>query len=392
MSTNPHPASAGHAAVPGAPVRQGGAPADSPWAPAGANLSAPREKGDGASAGLYGAPAQQSGPAVAYHAPDALRLFRECFRALADNVERVLMGKRDTVELALTALFAEGHLLIEDVPGTGKTTLARALAASLNASWQRVQFTPDLLPSDITGVSMFRQTTNTFEFLPGPVFANIVIGDEINRASPKTQSALLEVMEEARVTVDGSAHPVPRPFMVVATQNPVDMSGTYPLPEAQLDRFLMRLSVGYPDTRSEIQVASGAAGAASVETLPAIATAQHIGEFIEVARNRVQAAEPVVDYAVRIAQATRTSPHLKLGAGPRGSVALIRAAKVRAASQERGHLLPEDVKDLAEPVLTHRLMLAPDAELAGWTPESVLADILATVPAPVVGGLAGARR
>ncbi|MGR6997690.1 AAA family ATPase [Yinghuangia aomiensis] len=179
-----------------------------------------------------------------------MRLFRECFRALADNVERVLTGKREVVELALTALFAEGHLLVEDVPGTGKTTLARAISASLDATCRRVQFTPDLLPSDITGVSMFRQTTNAFEFLPGPVFANIVIGDEINRASPKTQSALLEVMEEGRVTVDGVAHPVPRPFMVVATQNPVDMSGTYPLPEAQLDRFLMRITVGYPDTRS----------------------------------------------------------------------------------------------------------------------------------------------
>ncbi|GAA4969787.1 MoxR family ATPase [Yinghuangia aomiensis] len=357
MSTNPHPAPVG-GPVPGPPA-DAGTPA---------------------------------GPSVAYHAPDALRLFRECFHALADNVERVLTGKREVVELALTALFAEGHLLVEDVPGTGKTTLARAISASLDATCQRVQFTPDLLPSDITGVSMFRQTTNAFEFLPGPVFANIVIGDEINRASPKTQSALLEVMEEGRVTVDGVAHPVPRPFMVVATQNPVDMSGTYPLPEAQLDRFLMRITVGYPDTRSEVRVAAGAVGTPVVETLPAIAAAHHIGEFIEVARNRVQAAEPVVDYAVRIAQATRTSPHVRLGAGPRGSVALIRAAKVRAASQERGHVLPEDIKALAEPVLTHRLLLSPDAELSGWTAEAVLADILSVVPTPVVGGLAGARR
>ncbi|WTW94910.1 AAA family ATPase [Streptomycetaceae bacterium NBC_01309] len=330
-------------------------------------------------------------PSVAYHAPDALRLFRECFHALGDNVERVVMGKRDVVELALTCLFAEGHLLVEDVPGTGKTTLARAMAASLDASWQRVQFTPDLLPSDITGVSMFRQTTNTFEFLPGPIFANVVIGDEINRASPKTQSAMLEVMEEGQVTVDGVAHPVPRPFMVVATQNPVDMSGTYPLPEAQLDRFLMRVTVGYPDTRSEVSVAGGQAGAITVDKLPAIAAAHHIGEFIEVVRQRVSAADAVVEYAVRIAQATRTSPYTRLGAGPRGSVALVRAAKVRAAAEERAHLLPEDIKALAAPVLTHRLLLSPDAELAGWTAESVLGEILANVPAPAPGGMAKAR-
>ncbi|HSA50469.1 MAG TPA: MoxR family ATPase [Yinghuangia sp.] len=330
-------------------------------------------------------------PSVMYHAPDALRLFRECFHALGDNIERVVVGKREVIDLTLTCLFAEGHLLVEDVPGTGKTTLARALAASLDASWQRIQFTPDLLPSDITGVSMFRQTTNTFEFLPGPVFANVVIGDEINRASPKTQSAMLEVMEEGRVTVDGAPHSVPRPFMVVATQNPVDMSGTYPLPEAQLDRFLMRVTVGYPDTRSEVSVAAGTAGAPSIETLPAIAAAHHIGEFIQVVRQRVAAADAVVEYAVRIAQATRSSPYTRLGAGPRGSVALVRAAKVRAASQERAHLLPEDIKALAGPVLTHRLLLSPDAELAGWTGESVLAEILANVPAPTPGGLAKAR-
>ncbi|WP_436775791.1 AAA family ATPase [Yinghuangia sp. YIM S09857] len=330
-------------------------------------------------------------PAIAFHAPEALRLFRECFHAIGDNIERALTGKRDVVELALTCLFAEGHLLVEDVPGTGKTTLARAIAASLDAVWQRVQFTPDLLPSDITGVSMFRQTTNRFEFLPGPVFANIVIGDEINRASPKTQSALLEVMEEGSVTVDGTTHQVPRPFMVLATQNPVDMSGTYPLPEAQLDRFLMRISVGYPDHRSEVAVAAGSAGASAIETLPAIAGAQHIQEFVQVARQRVNAAEAVVDYAVRIAQATRVSPHVRLGAGPRGSVALVRAARVRAASQERAHLLPEDVKALAAPVLAHRLILSPDAELAGLTPASVLDDVLRTVPAPALGHMAKAR-
>ncbi|MGW1994516.1 AAA family ATPase [Embleya sp. NPDC001921] len=317
-----------------------------------------------------------------FHAPDALALFGECFSALADNIERVVVGKREQIELALTCLFAEGHLLVEDVPGTGKTTLARALAASLDAAWQRVQFTPDLLPSDITGVSMFRQTTNTFEFLPGPIFANIVIGDEINRASPKTQSALLEVMEEARVTVDGVAHPVPRPFMVIATQNPVDMSGTYPLPEAQLDRFLMRMSLGYPDLRSEVAVAAGANGAPSIETLPTIATAQHIQEFVQITRSRVKAVESVVEYAVRIGHATRESAHTRLGAGPRGSVSLIRAARVRAASQRRAHILPEDIKALAGPVLTHRLLLTPEAELSGVTAADVLTEVLSQVSVP----------
>ncbi|MFI1582416.1 AAA family ATPase [Embleya sp. NPDC020630] len=320
--------------------------------------------------------------APAFPAPDALALFGECFTALADNIERVVVGKREQIELALICLFAEGHLLIEDVPGTGKTTLARALSASLDATWQRVQFTPDLLPSDITGVSIFRQTTNTFEFLPGPIFANIVIGDEINRASPKTQSALLEVMEEGRVTVDGVAHPVPRPFLVIATQNPVDMSGTYPLPEAQLDRFLMRMSLGYPDLRSEVAVASGTGGAPSIDSLPTIATARHIEEFVQIARTRVKAVESVVEYAVRIGHATRESPYTRLGAGPRGSVSLVRAARVRAAAQRRGHILPEDVKALAGPVLTHRLLLTPEAELSGITAAGVLDEVLAQVSVP----------
>ncbi|WP_406290235.1 AAA family ATPase [Embleya sp. NBC_00896] len=317
-----------------------------------------------------------------FHAGDALRLFRECFHVLGDNVERVVVGKREVVDLALIALFAEGHLLVEDVPGTGKTTLARAIAASIDASWHRIQFTPDLLPSDITGVSMFRQTTNTFEFLPGPVFAHVVIGDEINRASPKTQSAMLEVMEEGRITVDGTTHKVPRPFIVIATQNPVDMAGTYPLPEAQLDRFLMRITVGYPDLAAEVAVASGAGGAPTIEGLPIIATARHIEEFIQVARHHVAAAQPVVDYAVRLARATRDSPHTRLGAGPRGSVALVRAARVRAASEERNHILPEDVKSLARPVLTHRLLLTPEAELGGVSAADVLDEILLEVPAP----------
>ncbi|MGV9354560.1 AAA family ATPase [Streptomyces misionensis] len=316
---------------------------------------------------------------------DAVALFAQCFHALGDNIERVVKGKRDTVELALVCLFAEGHLLIEDVPGTGKTTLARCLAASLEAEFARVQFTPDLLPSDITGVTIYRQNTGAFEFLPGPVFANIVLGDEINRASPKTQSAMLEVMEERRVTADGKTHPVPRPFMVLATQNSVDMGGTYPLPEAQLDRFLMRVTIGYPDHSSEMAVLTGSASSLTPESLPTIATARQIAEFSHVA-TLVQVAEPLYDYLVRVVAATRSLPDVRLGASPRGSVALLRAVRVRAASQGRAYALPEDVKALAGHVLAHRLILTPEAELSSRTGADVIAEVLATVPVPQAGG------
>jgi MoxR-like ATPase len=320
-----------------------------------------------------------------YQQNDAVALFARCFHALGDNIERVVKGKRSTVELALTCLFAEGHLLIEDVPGTGKTTLARCLASSIEANFARVQFTPDLLPSDITGVTIYRQNTGTFEFLPGPVFANIVLGDEINRASPKTQSAMLEVMEERRVTADGKTHPVPRPFMVLATQNSVDMGGTYPLPEAQLDRFLMRVTIGYPDHASEIAVLTGSASSLTPESLSTIATAQQIAEFIQVAA-QVQVAEPLYDYLVRITAATRSLPDVRLGASPRGSLALLRAIRVRAASQSRAYALPEDAKALAGHVLAHRLILTPEAELSGRTGADVIAEVLATVPVPQSGG------
>ncbi|MEV6168067.1 MoxR family ATPase [Streptomyces sp. NPDC051954] len=309
---------------------------------------------------------------------DSTARLADRFHALADNVERVVKGKRDTIELALTCLFAEGHLLIEDVPGTGKTTLARCLAASIEADFARVQFTPDLLPSDITGVTVYRQNTGEFEFLPGPVFANIVLGDEINRASPKTQSALLEVMEERRVTADGTTHPVPRPFLVLATQNSVDMGGTYPLPEAQLDRFLMRITVGYPDHASEIAVLTKGADIAP-ESLTPVATAREIAELVEAAAE-VQVADALYDYLVRVVAATRSLPDVRLGASPRGSVALLRAVRVRAASQSRPYVFPEDVKALAGPVLAHRLILTPEAELSGRTGTDVIDEVLATVP------------
>ncbi|UIX32333.1 AAA family ATPase [Streptomyces sp. GQFP] len=319
-----------------------------------------------------------SPPTHSTDSTDSTARLAKCFHALADNVERVVKGKRDTVELALICLFAEGHLLIEDVPGTGKTTLARCLAASIEADFARVQFTPDLLPSDITGVTVYRQNTGTFEFLPGPVFANIVLGDEINRASPKTQSALLEVMEERRVTADGTAHPVPRPFMVLATQNPVDMGGTYPLPEAQLDRFLMRITVGYPDHASEVAILTGTPTAPTPESLTPVTTAHEIAELIASA-GEVQVADALYDYLVRVVAATRTLPDVRLGASPRGSVALLRAVRVRAASQSRPYAFPEDVKALAGPVLAHRLILTPEAELSGRTGTDVIDEVLATV-------------
>jgi len=290
-------------------------------------------------------------------------------------------GKPEVVHLALVCLLAEGHLLVEDVPGVGKTSLARALASSVGSSWHRIQFTPDLLPSDVTGVSIYNQSSANFEFKPGPVFAGIVLADEINRASPKTQSALLEVMEEHHVTVDGVAHPVPRPFMVVATQNPVDMDGTYPLPEAQLDRFLMRISVGYPDRHHEGAILRAHQGVSLLDDLGAVVSADHVRTMIAVS-NEVHVADGVNDYIVRLVAATRQMPELRLGASPRGSLALLRAARTWAAADGRGYLLPEDVRALAGAVLSHRLILTPEAELRGATAQKVVEQVLATEPVP----------
>ncbi|MBW4702089.1 MULTISPECIES: MoxR family ATPase [unclassified Micromonospora] len=303
---------------------------------------------------------------------------------LAENVNAVVLGKPEVVRLALTALFAQGHVLLEDVPGVGKTTLARAVAATVQGQWRRIQFTPDLLPSDVSGVTIFNQATRGFEFHPGPVFANIVIADEINRASPKTQSALLEVMEERTVTVDGVRHPVPQPFLVVATQNPVEMDGTYRLPEAQLDRFLVKLSVGYPDEAVEVEVLRGAT-VRSPDSLQPVTDTATVGEMVRMAR-RVHIAEPLYGYAVRLATATRQHPQVRVGVSPRGVIALTRAACAYALIDGRGWIMPEDLKALVEPVFAHRLLLTADAQVRGVTAADVLRHAVASVPVPLPSG------
>ncbi|WP_335931652.1 AAA family ATPase [Streptomyces sp. PTD5-9] len=301
------------------------------------------------------------------------------------SVESVIEGKPEVVRLALTVLLAEGHLLIEDVPGVGKTMLAKALARSVDCSVRRVQFTPDLLPSDITGVSVFDQRRRDFEFKPGAVFAQIVIGDEINRASPKTQSALLESMEERQVTIDGRTYELPEPFMVVATQNPVEMEGTYPLPEAQRDRFMARVSMGYPSVDAELRMLDTHGGTSPLDGLRPVAHAHEIAKLIEAVRT-VHVSDPVRRYAVELVAATRDHPDLGLGASPRATLHLLRAARASAALAGRDYCLPDDVQSLAVAVLAHRLLPTAQAQLNRRTAEQIVREILGRTPVPAADG------
>jgi MoxR-like ATPase len=311
-----------------------------------------------------------------------MAVFVRMFDSLVDNVTKVLHGKEGVVRAALTCVLAEGHLLIEDVPGVGKTSLARAICKSVNLTWNRVQFTPDLLPSDITGVTVFDQATSSFSFRPGPVFANIVLGDEINRASPKTQSALLEVMQEHTVSTDAAVYPVPRPFVVIATQNPIDLEGTYVLPEAQLDRFLMRLSVGYPSAEAEAEVLRTEKDSATVEQLSAVMERDALLAMIEFVKRGVEVSRTVEQYIVAICSSTREMPEIRLGVSPRGGLALLRAARVVAATAGRPFVTPDDVQAMASATLAHRVVLRPDASMQGRTAEEVIARAVQAVPVP----------
>ncbi len=306
-----------------------------------------------------------------------LRRLRDYCQRVAENVERVIVGKRDVIELVLVALLVEGHILFEDVPGTGKTMLARALAISLGGAFKRIQFTPDLLPNDVTGVSVFNQKTQEFEFRPGPAFSNVLLADEINRATPRTQSALLECMGERQITVDGQTRILPRPFLVLATQNPIEYEGTFPLPEAQLDRFLMRLRLGYPSLDDERQILDNLRGEHPIERLGQVVDAAELLEH-QRAVWEVHVEASVRDYVIAIARATREHPELTLGASPRATLALYKAAQAYAAMHDRDYVLPDDVKRLAVPTLAHRLIVRPESALRGRTAEAIVSAILET--------------
>ncbi len=308
--------------------------------------------------------------------------FGSHFHEIEANVERVVQGKHDEIRLALVGLVAEGHILIEDVPGVGKTMLAKAIARSIDCSFRRIQFTPDLLPTDVTGVNVFNQERGDFEFKPGAIFANIVLGDEINRASPKTQSALLECMEERQVTVDTVTYQLGVPFMVIATQNPIEHEGTYPLPEAQLDRFMMRIAIGYPGPEVETEILATHGVASTLGDIGPVTDAPGVAEMILQAR-RVHVAEAIRGYIVALAEATRRHPDIYLGASPRSSIMLLRAARAMAAAGERDYVIPDDVKALATPVLSHRIIVTADAVMTGRSSSAILAELLDEVSVPV---------
>lgn len=320
---------------------------------------------------------QGAGPAV------GLAEVADLAGRIATNIQRVIVGKPEVVRLALVTLLAEGHLLVEDVPGVGKTSLAKALARSIDCSVSRVQFTPDLLPGDITGMSIYNRQTTEFEFRPGPVFANIVIADEINRASPKTQSALLECMAEHQVTVDGATYALASPFMVVATQNPIEMDGTYPLPEAQRDRFTARVSVGYPDAAAELAMVDEHSAADPLDALRPVTDARRVGAVVAGVR-RIHVGPEVRQYCVDLVSSTRRLPDLRLGASPRATLQLVRAAKAQAALSGRGFVVPDDVQAVAVPVLAHRLLLTPDAVAARRSAVDIVRSLLSrhAIPQP----------
>jgi MoxR-like ATPase len=299
-----------------------------------------------------------------------------------ENIQKVIVGKGEVIDLALVAILCEGHVLLEDVPGTGKTMLARSIAASLGCTFRRVQFTPDLLPSDVTGINYFNQKVQEFEFRPGPVISQVVLADEINRATPRTQSALLEAMQERQITVDGETYPLPRPFLVMATQNPIELEGTFPLPEAQIDRFLLKLPIGYPTEKEEHDILLRFEREDPLETLEAVTTP---AELIEIQRQvrEVRVEESVRGYIVDVARATREYREIQLGASPRGTLALYKCAQALAAIRGREYVLPDDVKLLVPYVLTHRIMISPATRLRGRQLADVLMDVIDTVPVPV---------
>ena len=313
--------------------------------------------------------------------PDQARWFSDTFASIVRNIERVILGKTEAIRLSVTCMLAEGHLLLEDFPGTGKTTLARSIAQTVQGNHSRIQFTPDLLPSDVTGVTIYDQQSSSFEFHQGPIFATIVLADEINRASPKTQSALLEVMEEHRVTVDGVSYEVGTPFMVIATQNPIEQAGTYRLPEAQLDRFLMKTTLGYPDRQTSLRILTTGGSRPQSAALAPIITTAAIAEMSQLGQS-VHVEPSVLDYIARLVEATRTAEHVRLGVSIRGGLAIARSARVWAASLGRHYVVPDDVKILAIPCLAHRIVLDPESEFNGVTAIDVMVKIISEVLPP----------